>query len=101
MPNSVPTGTAARSSKVRQASSAEKKRRLSFKERAELESLPETIDALERERDGVYASMSDPAFLRDGAAVVAARARLDTIEAEVEARLARWEELETVAAQSR
>ena len=51
----------------------------------------------ERERDALYASLADPALLRDGTAVSNARARLTAIEVEVTAQLARWEELETIA----
>jgi ATP-binding cassette subfamily F protein uup len=75
-----------------------KKRKLSFKETSELASLPEAIDALEREREAVYTSLSDPDLLRDGVAVAAAKARLLAIESEIAASLARWEELETIAA---
>ena len=75
-----------------------KKRKLSFKERAELDALPEQIDARERERETVYASLADPALLRDGSAVVEAQGRLATLSAEIEALIARWEELETIAA---
>jgi ABC transport system ATP-binding/permease protein len=75
-----------------------KKRKLSFKERAELDALPEQIDAREREREAVYASLADPALLRDGAAVVEAQGRLAAILAEIETLIARWEELETIAA---
>jgi ABC transport system ATP-binding/permease protein len=75
-----------------------KKRKLSFKETTELAAIPETIDALERERESVYTSLADPEVLRDGIAVAAAKARLVTIESEIAASLARWEELETIAA---
>ena len=51
-----------------------KKRRLSFKESKELEALPHDIDAREQERERLYASLADPAFLRDGAAVAEAKA---------------------------
>ena len=57
-----------------------KKRKLTFKETAELAALPDRIDALEREREALYASLADPAFLRDGAAVTSAKARLGAIE---------------------
>jgi ABC transport system ATP-binding/permease protein len=77
---------------------AEKKRKLTFKETNELASLPESIDALERERDIVYASLANPAVLRDGAATASAKARLAELESEMARRLARWEELETIAA---
>jgi ATP-binding cassette subfamily F protein uup len=76
---------------------AERKRRLTFKETSELAALPTAIDALERERDALYGSLSDPALLRDGTAVSNAKARLTAIESEITAHLARWEELETIA----
>jgi ATP-binding cassette subfamily F protein uup len=75
-----------------------KKRKLSFRERAELDSLPEQIDAREREREALYTSLADPALLRDGSAVVAAQSRLAELSAEIEGLIARWEELETIAA---
>jgi ATP-binding cassette subfamily F protein uup len=77
----------------------EKKRKLSFRERAELDALPEEIDAREREREAVYASLADPALLRDGPAVVEAQGRLAALSAEIESLIARWEALETIAAE--
>ena len=78
----------------------EKRRRLSFSDKAELTALPDRIDALEREREALYASLGDPAFLRDGAAVVSAKQRLETLDAEIVEWMARWEALETMAAES-
>ena len=78
----------------------EKRRRLSFSDKAELTALPDRIDALEREREALYASLGDPAFLRDGAAVVSAKQRLETLDAEIAELMARWEALETMAAES-
>jgi ATP-binding cassette subfamily F protein uup len=75
-----------------------RKRRLTFKETSELAELPDAIDALERERDELYSSLAEPAMLRDGRAVSSATARLTAIESEITERLARWEELETIAA---
>jgi ATP-binding cassette subfamily F protein uup len=77
-----------------------KPRRLTFKETAELAGLPDRIDALERERALLYASLSDPAVLRDGSAVVAAQARLSAVEAELVDLTERWETLETIATQA-
>ena len=74
-----------------------KKRRLSFKETGELASLPDRIDALERERETIYLSLSDPVVLRDGAALARARARVATLEAEIGTMTKRWEALETIA----
>jgi ATP-binding cassette subfamily F protein uup len=77
---------------------SEKKRKLTFGETKELAGLPDLIEARERERDELYASLADGTFLRDGAAVVQSRVRLAEVEAEIERLIARWEELETVAA---
>ena len=77
-----------------------KKRKLTFKETHELAALPDRIDALEREREQLYASLGDSAVLRDGGAVVAAKARLAEVEAEIPELIARWEELETIAAEA-
>jgi ATP-binding cassette subfamily F protein uup len=71
---------------------------LSYRETAELAALPDRIDALERERERGYASLSDPVLLRDGAAVAAARARLAALDTEIAALTERWEALETAAA---
>jgi ATP-binding cassette subfamily F protein uup len=76
----------------------ERKRRLSFKEQTELSALPEQIDALERKRDGLYAMLTDPALLRDGASVAAARGRLAEVDGEILVMTERWEMLETIAA---
>ena len=80
------------------AARSERKRKLTFKETSELAALPDSIEALERERDAVYASLANPALLRDGAATASAKARLAEIERDIAQRLARWEELETIAA---
>jgi ATP-binding cassette subfamily F protein uup len=77
-----------------------RKRRLTFNERGELAALPERIDALEREREELYARLVDPAVLRDGKAAAAARARIEAIEPQIRELTDRWEELETVAAES-
>jgi ABC transport system ATP-binding/permease protein len=82
------------------ARSAARKRRLTYKEKSELESLPDEIDKREKERDQIYASLADAAFLRDGAAVVQATARLDTLGIEISEMMERWEELEIVARDS-
>ena len=77
---------------------APKPRRLTFRERSELASLPDEIDTRERERERAYASLGDPALLRDGVAVTEARARLEAVEREIETLTARWEELATIEA---
>lgn len=74
-----------------------RKRRLTFKEKSELESLPNEIDAREQDRERLYSSLADPVFLRDGAAVVQATIRLDAIDLKIAELMRRWEELETIA----
>ena len=76
----------------------EKKRKLSFKESTELTELPDRIDKVEREREAIYLSLSDPQLLRDGAAVAAARARVVSFDLEIAKLTERWEALETLAA---
>ncbi len=76
----------------------EKQRKLTFKETTELAGLPDRIDARERDREALYASLSDPALLRDGAAIADVRARLAAIEMEINRLSERWEALETIAA---
>ena len=80
---------------------APKKRKLNFKESTELAALPDQIDVLESERGTLYASMADVAFLRDGAAVSATKARLQVIDSEITRLTARWEALETMAAEAK
>jgi len=76
-----------------------KKRKLSFKESAELAALPQRIDAAERERERLFAMLGDPAVLRDGAAVVDAKARLELTEREIAELMERWEALEAIASE--
>jgi ATP-binding cassette subfamily F protein uup len=78
-------------------SKGEKKRKLSFKERKELESLPDRIDALEQERTSLYLLMADADFLRSGPKVATAQARLDAIDADVVTMTERWVDLESIA----
>ncbi len=80
-----------------QPKAAEKKRKLSFKESRELEELPARIDGLEQERQGLYTSLADLAFLKNGAATAAAKARLAAVDRELAESTARWERLASLA----
>jgi ATP-binding cassette subfamily F protein uup len=76
-----------------------KGRRLTNRERHELEELPARIEALEQEQAGVAARLADPAFYKSDAAQVAAvKARLEAIAREHATAFARWEELEVLKA---
>jgi ATP-binding cassette subfamily F protein uup len=75
----------------------EKPRRLSFKEKKELEVLPQRIEELEREQRLIHESMADPAFYREsGAKVSEFKDRLEVVEKELAEAYKRWEELESV-----
>jgi len=72
----------------------ERPRKLSFRERQELDELPRKIEALEAELAALHERMADPAFYREqGEAVAATSARLQQLEGELEGAYARWEEL--------
>jgi len=69
--------------------------RLSYKDQRELESLPDEIEALEREQTELNALMSSPDYHRRGPQQIRAdRQRSEVIEAELLAKFARWELLE-------
>jgi ABC transport system ATP-binding/permease protein len=87
-----------RKSSPARAPRAAKAKKLGYQEATELAELPDRIDALEREREQLYASLSDPALLRDGSAVADVRARLAALDAEITRATQRWEALETIAA---
>jgi len=73
-------------------------KKLSFKEQRELEGLPEQIAMLEAEQAELHASMADPSFFKqDGAAIAAATANLQALEARLAELYARWESLESRA----
>ena len=70
-------------------------RKLTNKERQELETLPAKIEALESEQTELTAKLADPTFYKSQAAQFAeVKARLETVEREHATAFARWEELE-------
>jgi ATP-binding cassette subfamily F protein uup len=74
---------------------AERSRRLSFKEKRELESLPGRIEELEAARQEIHEAMTDPSFYqRDGGVIAQAKARLEALEQELATTYERWEFLE-------
>ena len=77
------------------AGGASKKRKLTNKERAELDALPKTIEKLETEQTNLTAKLADPLFFKKPATeVTQATVRLHEIEALLAAAYARWAELE-------
>ena len=75
-----------------------KERRLTFKEKKELDALPERIEELETTKSALVDAMSDPGFFkRDGEAIAKDTARLEALDAELTDAYARWDELDAVA----
>ncbi len=90
---------APRAAATKPASPAKRQDRLSFKEKRELDELPDRIAALETEQGEVQQRMADPElYQRAPQDVARLKARLDELEAEIEAAMLRWEELESRAA---
>ncbi len=72
-------------------------RKLTNKEKYELEALPHRIEELEAEQEHLYQTMADPGFYKqDGKTIAAARARLETLKHELTQCYQRWEELESI-----
>ena len=72
-------------------------RKLSFKDADELAKLPDRIAAHEGEVESLTATMAEPGFFDDADASRAATERLATLQRELEAMYARWDELETLS----
>jgi ABC transport system ATP-binding/permease protein len=74
------------------------KRKLTFKERKELDSLPELIEKCEAEIDELHREMAEPQFYQQaGPQIAAEQARLKQLEEQLAAAYHRWEELEQLA----
>jgi ATP-binding cassette subfamily F protein uup len=69
------------------------RKKLSYRDRQDLEALPGRIEALETEQRTLHASLADPALYKDGARIVGVRARLAEVERELAAAFERWEAL--------
>jgi ATP-binding cassette subfamily F protein uup len=75
-----------------------RKRRLSFKEKQELQTVTENIEQFEREIDSLHAEMAKPEFYQQpGERIAAETARLKSLEERLAADFARWEELAPLA----
>lgn len=72
----------------------ERQRKLTFKEKGELEGLPQRIEVLEAKQAELHQRMADPNFYREaGAQMTELKAQLETVTRELENAFARWEEL--------
>ncbi|MEE8524378.1 MAG: ATP-binding cassette domain-containing protein [Thermoanaerobaculia bacterium] len=80
----------------------QRRRRLGFREKQELDTLPATIESLESEQSSLFDRLADPDFYRhDGAEVATARDRLRSVETELARTYDRWQELESIAEDGR
>ena len=81
----------------RQRPKRESTPKLSFNQRRELETLPQRIEELEAEQKQLYQTLSDPAFYKQsGTEVGAAKARLESLDRQLEEAYQRWEALEAL-----
>jgi len=73
----------------------ERPRKLSFKEKHELDGLPEIIDSLEAEQVDIHTQMVNPETYKagDGKQINALKERFEVIEKELETGYKRWEKL--------
>ena len=73
-------------------------RKLSYKERRELEALPGRIEGLESERAEIHQAMATPSFYQQEPDEIArAGARLEALERELSLAYERWESLEALS----
>jgi ATP-binding cassette subfamily F protein uup len=92
-PSSAPA--AANNGSLEQAAQAQPRRKLSFKEKHALETLPATMTALEQEIATLSLRLADPnVFSRDPKAFTATTERLAAAQAELASAEERWLELE-------
>ncbi len=87
--------------KPQKSTQSKKPQRLKYKEQKELESLPETIETLEATVGKLHEEMAQPEFFQQPGEVLAAKqAELKSLETQIADAYARWEELESIAANS-
>ena len=95
----VPAAPKAATAPAKAAPSREERpRKMSYKEKQELEALPGRIDELEAASRDLHETMADPSFYqRDRAEIARVNARLEEIEEELARTFERWEALEEMA----
>jgi ABC transport system ATP-binding/permease protein len=85
----------AQPSKPRDAGNAAKKK-LSFKEKREMEELPKTIQRLEAEQEQLRERIASPGFYKESPdAITGALARIDELKDSLHDAYARWDELDS------
>ena len=93
---SAPRSSAAPRNAPRRASAPDASRKLSFKERRELEGLPARIEALESEQHALGETMAAPTFYKQPSDDIStAVARLETLERDLSELYLRWDALDS------
>jgi ABC transport system ATP-binding/permease protein len=91
----APSDSAASTSHRGADAEAGGRRKLSYKEQRELETLPPQIESLEGEQAALKAEMESPDFYKAGAErIQTVMSRLETVARELEKKISRWMELE-------
>ncbi len=85
--------------KKRPREKQQRPKRLSFKEKHELEDLPQLIDKLETEQAEIHAAMADPALYQSGEKeeIERLKSRSPQVGKELTLAYARWEELDALS----
>jgi ATP-binding cassette subfamily F protein uup len=82
----------------RSSATSERRKKLGFKEKRELQAIPEQIEKLELEIRKLHESMADPLFYKQDRDVIAqSNAKLNGLEQELAAAYGRWEVLEAAS----
>ena len=86
--------------KIKSVKPAREKSKLSYKEERELEILPQTIEALEQDKNNLIATLNAPEFQKssDAHTIISANERLEALEKQLDEAYQRWEELEELSA---
>ena len=80
--------------KIETKQMADRPRKLSFKEKKELEEIPKLIETLETEQQQLHDAMADPDFYKKGPEIAPATARLEKLTKQLENAYERWQMLE-------
>jgi len=73
---------------------SQRPRKLSFKEKKELEAIPKLIETLEAEQQQLHDAMANPDFYKKGPEIAAVAARLEELRKQLKNAYARWQTLE-------
>ena len=75
----------------------ERPKKLTFREKRELEDMPSLIESLEQTHGKIFKDLSDPAFYkRESTEIASAKEQLESLEIQLEKAYQRWEALESV-----